>query len=173
MLVASLATSACSYWSSPYPGSAAPVSVRPASSECHRADNHAQLHLSSVRASAMRQVVGRIFAVLPMLDAVLFGLVVGPAGLDHLRRSPRRENRSIARAHRRPRSPRRVPVGYPQGRDIRRRRLAGNQVIGVRRVESPAFSPFVRRRQVEHTSRTPWDARRGDDHDTSQIGSYE
>ena len=45
----------------------------------------------------MRQVVGRIFAVLPMLDAVLFELVVGPAGLDHSRRSPRRENRSIAR----------------------------------------------------------------------------
>jgi hypothetical protein len=47
-------------------------------------------------------------------------------------------------------------------RHIRRRWLAGNQVIGVRRVESPAFSPFVRLRQVEHASRTPHDGFRRD-----------
>jgi len=56
----------------------------------------------------------------------------------------------------------RIPGGYRQGRQVRRRRLAGNQVIGVRRVESPAFSPFVPRRQVEHTSRTPHEGFRRD-----------
>jgi hypothetical protein len=65
--------------------------VRPASSGCHLPNDHAQLHLCRKGASAMLHVVGRVFAVLPMLDAVLFELVVGAAGLDHCRRSPRRE----------------------------------------------------------------------------------
>jgi hypothetical protein len=54
--------SAVPSWSDPYLYSAAPASARPASWECHPATDHAQLRIRSMRASAMRQVVGRVFA---------------------------------------------------------------------------------------------------------------
>jgi hypothetical protein len=60
--------SAWSAWSDLYRDSAAPASVRPASSGCHRVNDHAQVHRSSVRASAMRHVAGRIFARLRLLS---------------------------------------------------------------------------------------------------------
>src|SRR5208283_1999387 len=64
MLTVATRTLKCAWfaWSDPYPTMAAPASAPPASSGSHRPTDHAQLRISSVRASAMRQVVGRIFA---------------------------------------------------------------------------------------------------------------
>ncbi|MDT5229504.1 MAG: hypothetical protein QOJ56_31 [Mycobacterium sp.] len=63
-------------------------------------------------------------------------------------------NRSIWRAHRGPRSPRRVPGGDPQGRHIRRRRRARNQVVGIGSADNAAISPSVERCQAEYAART-------------------
>ena len=69
-------------WSNRCPDSAAPALAPPASSGAPPREpsrSAAYLQRATVSHAAGRR---RIFAVLPMLDAVLFELVVGPAGLD-------------------------------------------------------------------------------------------